>query len=113
MAVTLSKGRHVFITCDTDNGDGDDEQQTVYFCIKLHKRLLERAEVLAALADTSGMVNLPCGISSSDFLLWQQCWPETTSDRLATRDLTRILQVCGPLQPQNSALHEAKHAHCT
>ena len=93
MAVTLSKGRNVFITCDTDAGDVDDDEHTVYFCIKLHRRLIERAEVLVALADTSGMVNLPCGISSRDFLLWQQCWPEAVSDRLATSDLTRILQV--------------------
>jgi hypothetical protein len=86
-----SRASNVFITCDHDSVDSDEN--SVYFCIKLQRRLIERAEVLEALADTSGMVNLPCGISSSDFLLWQQCWPEAMSDRLATRDLTRILQV--------------------
>lgn len=93
MAQTTPKGQNVFIMCEGEGGDADDEGNTVYFCIKLRKRLIQRAEVLEALADTSGMVSLPCGISSSDFLLWQQCWPEGMWDHLATRDLTRILQV--------------------
>lgn len=87
------KAKHIFLVPQILEDDPTDEK-VLYVCDTVKASVAKRSALLSGLLDTTGVVQIPEGISFDDFRLWARAGQAV---RLPDRDLATVVRVrCSP-----------------
>lgn len=79
------------LLCTAESRLEKDEEDCMYFCMKVPKYVILQSSVLEGMSGTAGVAQLPSQVTDQDFLLWRHsnfdCPPE------CCEELSRLVKV--------------------